>query len=147
MDGPTTIYCDNEGAKKVAEATGTTKRLRHVDMQYFAIQEWVKLDEITVRKVHTTVNVADLMTKALSPKLHYLHMNRLMGYFGRPQVAAFTAASSQLRAIMQRRHTDFKFSPSVVMSHSVPACAQPPLEQEGMLTDRRGILRRPNLLA
>jgi hypothetical protein len=147
MEGPTTVYCDNEGAKKVADAPGTTKRLRHVDMQFFAIQEWVKNDEITVRKVHTTVNVADLMTKALSPKLHYLHMNRLMGYFGRPQVAAFTAASSQLRAITKRRHIEFESRPSAVLSPSVPACAQLPLEQEGMLTDRRGTLRSPNLVA
>jgi hypothetical protein len=106
MNTPTTVFCDNEGAKKVAEATGTTKRLRHVDMQYFAIQEWVKNNEITVRKVHTSINVADLMTKALSAKLHHRHMNRLMGYYGRPQHGAFIAPSTPLQALCKTQNTD-----------------------------------------
>jgi hypothetical protein len=135
MQGPTTIYCDNEGAKKVAEATGTTKRLRHVDMQYFAIQEWIKNDEISVRKVHTTVNVADLMTKALSAKLHNLHTNRLMGYFGRPQHSAFIAPTTPIPSLTRLQ------SAAVA---SLPRDAQPN-EQEGMLTDRLDRTRRSSI--
>ena len=75
-------------------------------MQYFAIQEWVKNNEITVRKVHTSINVADLMTKALSAKLHHRHMNRLMGYYGRPQHGAFIAPSTPLQALCKTQNTD-----------------------------------------
>jgi hypothetical protein len=78
----TPIYCDNEGAKKVATATGTTKRLRHVDIQYFAVQQWQRNEELEVMKIHTTVNAADLMTKGLQKKLHERHTDRMMGYYG-----------------------------------------------------------------
>ena len=82
LRGPTKIYCDNTGAKQVAQATGVTKRTRHVDIKFFAIQRWQRDSEIEVRACRTTTNASDLMTKGLQKLLHNRHMLRLMGYHG-----------------------------------------------------------------
>lgn len=79
---PTPIYCDNEGARKVVTATGTTRRMRHVDTQYFAIQDWHRKKHVDVRRIDTKVNASDLMTKCLQRTLHHRHTRRLMGYYG-----------------------------------------------------------------
>ncbi len=92
----TPLYCDNAAAIKVSTATGTTKRLRHVDIRHFAIQEWTRSHELTVLKVHTSQNPADLCTKALDRKLHTRHMLRLMGYYGRQSSKSNNNVSSIL---------------------------------------------------
>eukprot|EP00978_Attheya_sp_CCMP212_P003430 scaffold7102_cov34-Attheya_sp.AAC.2 len=82
LPGPTKIWCDNEGARHVTNATGTTKRLRHVDIPYFALQEWRKRKEIHVDRIHTHANPSDMFTKSLTGQLYNRHVYRLAGYYG-----------------------------------------------------------------
>jgi hypothetical protein len=79
---PTKIWCDNEGAKHVTNATGTTKRLHHVDIPFFALQEWFKRKEIEVTRIHTSANPSDMFTKSLTGQLYNRHVYRLAGYYG-----------------------------------------------------------------
>ena len=38
---PTTIYEDNRGCLQMTQALKPTRRIRHVDSQFFAILDWV----------------------------------------------------------------------------------------------------------
>ena len=61
----TTIYEDNQGCLKMAQAMKPTKRNRHVDTRYFAILHWVETDHIEIKKIDTSDNGSDVLTKAL----------------------------------------------------------------------------------
>ena len=63
----------------MADAKQPTKRTRHMDIKHFKIQEWVEMDLITMKRIHTSDNRSDVFTKALTPKLFYRHMDRVMG--------------------------------------------------------------------
>lgn len=83
VDKPTPTYTDNDACRLVASATGTTKRLRHVDLRHFAIQEWRSRGLILPLRVDTTTNPSDLLTKLTDSRaMHWRHTNRLMGYHG-----------------------------------------------------------------
>ena len=79
QEDATTLYIDNNGALLMADAKQPTKRTRHMDIKHFKIQEWVEMDLITMKRVHTSDNRSDVFTKALTPKLFYRHMDRVMG--------------------------------------------------------------------
>ncbi len=45
-------------------------RMKHVDVKFRAVQESIKLGEISVRYISTELNWADVLTKALVTKKH-----------------------------------------------------------------------------
>jgi hypothetical protein len=68
---PTLIYEDNRAAILTAEAECSAGgRLKHVDVKYRFATEAVRNREVRVRYIPTTLNFADIMTKALVPKKH-----------------------------------------------------------------------------
>jgi hypothetical protein len=75
----TLIYEDNAAALMTANASQPTKRTRHMDIRHFAIQEWVECDLIQLKRVDTTVNLSDTLTKPLQRILFYRHLDALMG--------------------------------------------------------------------
>ena len=79
QEDASTLYIDNNGALLMADAKQPTKRTRHMDIKHFKIQEWVEMDLIAMKRVHTSDNRSDVFTKALTPKLFYRHMDRVMG--------------------------------------------------------------------
>ena len=60
----TVIYEDNNGALLMAKAGQPTKRTKHIDTRYFALQSWVERDLLSFKRISTTDNSADAMTKA-----------------------------------------------------------------------------------
>jgi hypothetical protein len=50
-----------------------------MDIPHFAIQEWVANDLIQLKRVDTTVNLSDTLTKPLQRILFYRHLDALMG--------------------------------------------------------------------
>jgi hypothetical protein len=82
--GPTTLYEDNEAAIAMINENRPTPRVRHVDIQHFAIQEWRARGLVRMEYIPTTLNVADGSTKALGWTLHARHARRAMGHYGRP---------------------------------------------------------------
>jgi hypothetical protein len=80
----TLIYEDNAAALMMANASQPTKRTRHMDIRHFAIQEWVECDLIQLKRVDTTVNLSDTLTKPLQRILFYRHLDALMGSHGPP---------------------------------------------------------------
>jgi Reverse transcriptase (RNA-dependent DNA polymerase)/GAG-pre-integrase domain len=84
QDIATPIYCDNEAAILMTNACKPTQRSRHIDIQWYAIQEWMRRGDIILRHIPGTINPADSLTKALGWILHLRHIRRLMGHHGKP---------------------------------------------------------------
>lgn len=83
--GPSPIYGDNMAAIMMANNTRPTDRTRHLDIRWFAIQEWIHLDgDIILLHIPGILNPSDAQTKALSFRLHHRHMSRAMGALGSP---------------------------------------------------------------
>ena len=74
---PLTIYCDNMGAIGNAQEPRSHKKLKHIKLRFHAIRQYVEDGDIKICKVHTDLNVADLLTKALPRAKHDLHRNAM----------------------------------------------------------------------
>jgi hypothetical protein len=82
QEGPTPLYEDNLAAIAMINQKKPTSRSRHIDIQYFAIQEWKRRGLIVMRHIPGVINVADQATKALSWVLHSRHARSSMGHYG-----------------------------------------------------------------
>ena len=79
---PTILYEDNEPVIKCANARKPTQRSRHIDIQYFALQEWKENGDLLLQHIRGIINPADILTKALPWVLHLRHIRRLFGFYG-----------------------------------------------------------------
>ena len=82
QDGPSMIYEDNTAAIMMANAGKPTTRTRHIDIQYFTLQEWIQHGDISLQHIPGVINPADSLTKTLFRLLFWRHITRLMGYTG-----------------------------------------------------------------
>ena len=87
--GPTMIYGDNVAACLIANKGKPTERARHIDIQYFAIQEWTERRIVQLDHVPGKVNHSDALTKALGYVLLRRHCTRMMGYAGSPYTSTY----------------------------------------------------------
>ena len=67
----TVMYEDNQGAVLMAQAGQPTKRTKHIDTRYYAIQSWVERDLLQLRRIVTSDKSADALTKATARNLFY----------------------------------------------------------------------------
>ena len=74
-----TLFEDNQGALLMATAGQPTKRTRHMDIKYFALQNWIDRDLIALKHIATHDNESDAMTKNLGRTLFYRHIDYIMG--------------------------------------------------------------------
>ena len=79
---PTPIFEDNESTISMINSKKPTDRSRHIDIRYFAIQDWKSDDNIVMARVPGIVNPVDGLTKALGWMLHVRHNRQLMGHYG-----------------------------------------------------------------
>ena len=77
----TTLFEDNQGALMMATAQKPTRRTKHMDTRHFALQDWVDKDLITMKRITTSDNYADAMTKALPRTLFHRHMDYIQGKY------------------------------------------------------------------
>ena len=82
--GPTPLLIDNEAALKVINERRPTPRVRHVQIQQFAIQEWRAAKLIEMQHLPGIINSSDDLTKPLSWVLHGRHARRNMGHYAAP---------------------------------------------------------------
>ena len=66
----------------MANAGKPTERSRHIEIQYFALKEWVERKLVKFHHIPGIANPADSFTKALGWVLHFRHITRLMGNYG-----------------------------------------------------------------
>ena len=55
----------------MANAQRPTKRMKHMDLKYFGLQEWIQQDLLILQKINTSDNYTDGMTKPLACTLFY----------------------------------------------------------------------------
>jgi hypothetical protein len=79
---PTLVAEDIAGTILVANHRRPSGRTRHLDLQYFATQEWVQRGLVFFYKIDGTANPSDAMSKVLYRILHRRHFDRIMGYNG-----------------------------------------------------------------
>lgn len=79
QEAATILYEDNDGATAMANAGKPTSRSRHIDIKYYALQEWVERDLIILQRIDTALNMADHYTKPLPRILFYRHNDYNMG--------------------------------------------------------------------
>jgi hypothetical protein len=85
QEAPSPIFGDNLSSIMMANNTSPTDMTRHMDIRWFALQEWIHVDkDIIVIHISGTINPADALTKALAWFKHHRHMSRAMGHLGSP---------------------------------------------------------------
>jgi hypothetical protein len=79
QEAATILYEDNDGATAMANSGKPTSRSRHIDIKYYAIQEWIERDLLVLHRIDTALNMADHYTKPLPRILFYRHNDYNMG--------------------------------------------------------------------
>ena len=77
---PTPIYEDNASAIEIINASKPTGRSRHIDIRFFAIQDWKRNNDIKMVHIPGVINPADDLTKPLGWVLHSRHARYIMGH-------------------------------------------------------------------
>jgi hypothetical protein len=75
IDGPTNVYCDNEGVVKNTSIPESVLSKKHLSIAYHAVREAVAAGIMRVAKEDTLTNLADLFTKCLPQA----RRNKLLG--------------------------------------------------------------------
>ena len=57
------VYTDSTAGRSMAIRFGAGKKTKHVELRYFYMQDLVRTGVLIVRKVHTSANPADVLTK------------------------------------------------------------------------------------
>jgi hypothetical protein len=64
----------------MGNAQKPTSRTRHMDIKYFSLCEWVDRDLTHLERINTSINMADHLTKNLTPALFQRHTDYLLGH-------------------------------------------------------------------
>jgi hypothetical protein len=78
QEGPTTVWCDNLGAKTIAENPKHHNRTKHFDVQFHYIRELVESKFVSIQYIPTSDQVADIFTKAAPESVFAKHVNKLL---------------------------------------------------------------------
>ena len=73
----------------MANSGRPTKRTKHIDTRYFALQSWVEQDLILLKSIPTSDNSSDAMTKNTPRLLFNRHTDFFLGRI-RPDYAVHT---------------------------------------------------------
>jgi hypothetical protein len=65
VDDPTVIWCDNQGAIKIATNQCVSERCKHIDLRRLHIRGEITKGSLNVKYVPGTENVADVFTKII----------------------------------------------------------------------------------
>ena len=65
--GPTCLYSDSQSAIRLTLNPEFHNKTKHIDIKYHFTREQVELFSIILKYIQTNDQVADLLTKALSP--------------------------------------------------------------------------------
>lgn len=74
----TALYIDNNGALLMGNTQKPTPRTRHMDMKNFALTDWIERDMVIMKRISTSDNYSDGLTKPLGRQLHYRHNDYIL---------------------------------------------------------------------
>ena len=76
----TRLYEDNSGAIEIMTVPKLRSRTKHMNVKYHHYREAVKQGRVSIHKVETECQPADVLTKSLSQELFEKHRKYLMGW-------------------------------------------------------------------
>ena len=76
---PTVIYEDNNAAAIVAQSAVIQRRARHIDLRYFKVRELVSSGQLSIKRINSADNCADVFTKNVGPQILNRHLPMLLG--------------------------------------------------------------------
>ena len=79
QDTATTLYIDNNGALLMGNAQQPTRRTRHMNLKKFALLDWIKKDLMIMKRVKSSDNSSDVMTKQTGRQLFHCRFYLIMG--------------------------------------------------------------------
>jgi hypothetical protein len=82
--GPTLMNVDHESDIAMVNAGRPTERSRHIDIQNFALGQWLKDGDVRLGHIPGKANPSDGLTKPLYHMLHNRHCTLAMGAAGSP---------------------------------------------------------------
>ena len=71
---PTPIWNDNRGCVDWTKGCTVSRKLRHVNMRNLGVRLSQQLGDITISHIDGKRNVADIMTKEIKDKQHFVNM-------------------------------------------------------------------------
>lgn len=74
------IFCDSTSAINWAEDPVQHQRNKHVELKYYYVRDCVAKDVVKLFRVHTTRNLADIMTKPVGSQILERHLPAVLGY-------------------------------------------------------------------
>jgi hypothetical protein len=73
------LICDNESAIKVSKDDSSNKRTRHTEREFFITNQALYEDKATLSWTPTDKQLADILTKPLSPEKHEQLAEQVLG--------------------------------------------------------------------
>jgi hypothetical protein len=80
QEAATIVYEDNDGCTSMANSQKPTPWTRHINIKYFALCDWVERALILLKRINTSINLVDHLTKTLSRILFHRHADYLIGH-------------------------------------------------------------------
>jgi hypothetical protein len=73
------LHCDNEAAISLIQhnTAGVSGRTKHIDIQYKFVRNRYMRGEMDIRHIHTSLQLADMFTKALPTAVFQSHRNAI----------------------------------------------------------------------
>ena len=78
--GTTVVFSDSQSAIHLTKNDAYYSKTKHISVKYHYVRDTVVVGEIVVRKVHTSENPADMLTKPL-PITKFEHCLNLVGIY------------------------------------------------------------------
>ena len=75
-----TVFEDDEGAMEIATIHKFRPRTKHIHLKYHHFRDFVTKGLITIERVHTSLQIADMFTKPLGVALFIKHRKGIMGW-------------------------------------------------------------------
>ena len=76
LDLKIVLHCDNQSAIDFTKKQGLGKS-KHINTGLLWLQDSIENNEVVISKVHTDLNIADIMTKYLTPQKRNYFMSRM----------------------------------------------------------------------
>jgi hypothetical protein len=80
QEAATVAYKDNDGCTAMGNTQKPTTCTHHINIKYFALCNWVEWDLLLLKRIDTSINIVDYLTKILLHILFYRHADYLLDH-------------------------------------------------------------------
>ena len=71
------LYCNNNGAIALAKELRSHQKFKHIERRYHLIRDYLEKGYVEVKRVDSTNNVADPLTKSLGQQKFEAHLEKM----------------------------------------------------------------------